>query len=189
MTRVAGGPPPVTDRAAVHHIFTVTLLLLSWLSLNHRIGSLVLICHDVGDVFLPIGKCYSYAEEHIRKTRTKRAYEVHKMIGTGFFILFIVAFVVPRLFFFGGIIVNMSGDALKFQTECFPPGAPSPWTAARVDCGEVPGRGGPIADMILLTLLELLYPFQVVWSAMIARMAFKVLFAAEYDDVRSEDEE
>jgi len=89
-----------------HHLYTVLLLTGSWLCKQHRIGSLVLILHDVGDIFLPIGKCYSYAEDHIRATCSRAAVEVHKAVGTFFFVLFIVFFAIPRLVVFGGLIVS-----------------------------------------------------------------------------------
>ena len=76
----------------------------SWISYNHRIGTLVLFLHDIGDIFLPIGKCYSYAEKHLRIISTPRRFERHKNTGLLLFVLFVFAFVVPRLFFFGGLI-------------------------------------------------------------------------------------
>lgn len=36
-----------------HHVYTVVLLSVSWITVNQRLGLLVLLFHDVGDIFLP----------------------------------------------------------------------------------------------------------------------------------------
>jgi hypothetical protein len=45
-----------------HHIVTVCLILFSYLLGHHRIGVLVLLCHDVSDVFLDYAKCLHYLD-------------------------------------------------------------------------------------------------------------------------------
>ena len=45
-----------------HHIVTVCLILFSYLLGHHRIGVLVLMCHDVSDVFLDYAKCLHYLD-------------------------------------------------------------------------------------------------------------------------------
>ena len=179
-----------------HHVYTVLLLAGSWLSFHHRIGSLVLFLHDVGDIFLPIGKCYScvlpgmrhtnntcflpcrYAEDHIRATKSRTAFEFHKNIGTFFFVLFIIFFAIPRLFFFGGLIFQGPSE-FKWYSCCG-------LGANGDECG--PCVAGPAWSTGLLTLLGLLYPMHVFWMILILKMAIRVL-TGQYDDVRSEGEE
>ena len=138
--------------------------------------------HDCGDVWLPIGKMYSYAEEHIRRTRTKDAYRVHKFIGTGCFVLFIVFFMVPRLFFYGGLVYQAS-TTNKWYRFCYD----DAMVSLTVAC--VPPNGGYGVTGSLMVAMMLLYPLHVYWGILIVRMAIRVLFASEYDDVRSGDED
>jgi hypothetical protein len=163
-----------------HHVYTLFLMAGSWISYNHRIGTLVLFLHDIGDIFLPIGKCYTYAEEHIRRTQTKSQYEMHKAIGMGFFVLFVIGFAIPRLILFGGLIYQgffefhwykccgMSMQDLSVCGKC---------------------AMGNIYQTSLLSVLGLLYPMHVYWFYLIVKMAIRLVLApGKYEDVRSDDE-
>ena len=161
----------------LHHIFTIFLLAGSWVSYHHRIGSLVLFLHDLGDIFLPIGKCYTYAEEHLRTSLTKEKFERHKMIGMGFFVLFVIAFAIPRLFFFGGLIYQ-SFDRNHWLTCCGLEGD---------FCGQC--KLAKLYPSSLVFTLGLLYPLHVFWFYLIVKMAVRLLLQpGQYDDVRSDDE-
>ncbi|CAI6349318.1 unnamed protein product [Macrosiphum euphorbiae] len=46
----------------VHHICTICLLSFSWICNFHRIGTLVLLTHDCGDIFLEFAKMAKYAK-------------------------------------------------------------------------------------------------------------------------------
>eukprot|EP00730_Choanoeca_flexa_P015593 TRINITY_DN7193_c0_g1_i2.p2 TRINITY_DN7193_c0_g1~~TRINITY_DN7193_c0_g1_i2.p2 ORF type:complete len:336 (+),score=38.46 TRINITY_DN7193_c0_g1_i2:42-1049(+) len=54
----------------LHHVVTVCLILFSYLAGYHRIGILVLLCHDVSDVFLDYAKCLHYLDYDILSTVT-----------------------------------------------------------------------------------------------------------------------
>ena len=70
----------------IHHIVTVTLIGVSFLSNYHRFGLVVLILHDVVDIFLYIAKCFTY-----KKIR----------LGSDvFFAVFAVVFLIARLILF-----------------------------------------------------------------------------------------
>lgn len=53
-----------------HHIVTMVLLGWSYEMGYHRIGVLVLICHDISDVFLDSAKCFHYIDMEIFSTLT-----------------------------------------------------------------------------------------------------------------------
>lgn len=50
----------------VHHICTICLLSFSWICNFHRIGTLVLLTHDCGDIFLEVMNniCFPIAYKH-----------------------------------------------------------------------------------------------------------------------------
>jgi hypothetical protein len=160
-----------------HHVFTIFLMAGSWASYNHRIGSLVLFCHDIGDIFLPIGKCYTYAEEHIRLTQSASSYGRHKVVGMSFFVLFVINFAIPRLIIFGSL--TYFGFFKHAWFQC---------------CGMSEGYCGRCTmasfwNKSLTATLGLLYPMHVYWFYLIVKMAARLLCApGEYDDVRSGSE-
>ena len=162
-----------------HHIFTLFLLAGSWVSYNHRVGSLVLFLHDAGDIFLPIGKCYSYAEEHLRNVSTPEQFERHKNTGMFFFVLFVIAFAIPRLFFFGGLIYQ-GYEKYHWYICC----------GVNLKTGYC-GRCGfnRLWSIELLTTLGLLYPMHVYWFYLIVKMAIRLLLQPNnYEDVRSDED-
>jgi hypothetical protein len=162
-----------------HHIYTIFLLSGSWLFLHHRVGSLVLWLHDVGDIFLPIGKCFVYAEEHIRTTKSPEHYVRHKNIGTGFFVLFVICFAIPRLIFFGSLIYTGITRYRWYDCCGF-----SNWE--KHICMPCVNGPGPLPSTLLVCTLGFLYPMHVFWFYLIVRMAIRLLFSSEVDDVRSD---
>ena len=44
----------------VHHLVTIALILLSYLTRFSRIGASILLVHDFADIFLEMGKCFNY---------------------------------------------------------------------------------------------------------------------------------
>ena len=50
----------------VHHLATLALLTLSWTTQMHRIGSLVILVHDVADHWMELAKMARYANYNVR---------------------------------------------------------------------------------------------------------------------------
>jgi len=46
----------------IHHVVTIFLIYFSYLTKFYYIGVLVLICHDINDIFLEFGKTFVYRE-------------------------------------------------------------------------------------------------------------------------------
>lgn len=175
-----------------HHAYCVALIAGSWCALHHRVGSLVLLAHDAADCFLPLAKALVYAGPHIKRTRDAATYEAWRALGTSLFACFIVAFAVPRLVFFAGVIWTTTARH-QWLTMCWV----GPGLEQRVPCP----RDDPSADKVLVGLLVLLYGLEAFWGFQIAHMVVRVFGKLheeasagagtgekEYEDVRSEEE-
>eukprot|EP01006_Ploeotia_vitrea_P025699 TRINITY_DN58598_c0_g1_i1.p1 TRINITY_DN58598_c0_g1~~TRINITY_DN58598_c0_g1_i1.p1 ORF type:complete len:343 (-),score=13.41 TRINITY_DN58598_c0_g1_i1:166-1194(-) len=76
----------------LHHSVSISLIALSWLAAEQRIGSLVFLYHDIPDIFLCAAKICNYLS-YQRATDT-------------FFIMFMFVFGFFRLFMFPALIVT-----------------------------------------------------------------------------------
>ncbi|OQV20706.1 Ceramide synthase 5 [Hypsibius exemplaris] len=74
-----------------HHVTTILLLTLSWMDNLVRMGSLVLIIHDVADVFLEAAKLARYANK--------------PKLCDAFFIVFAVVWIISRMFIYPYVVV------------------------------------------------------------------------------------
>lgn len=159
-----------------HHVYTVFLLLGSWLTLDHRIGSIVLFLHDVGDVFLPVGKCFTYSEPHVRSVYSWQALKLVKACGLMSFVVFVIMFAIPRLFFFGGIVYTGMYE-LHWGACC----------GLSLTTGICSTCPTPLFTALLMSVLGLLLPMHVFWFYLIVKMAYRLVLG-KYQDVRSDDE-
>lgn len=73
----------------IHHIVTIALLVFSYVTNFTRIGSSILLIHDIPDIFLEFGKCINYYEKSSIKAGT--------ISSTIMFAFFSVSFFVTRL--------------------------------------------------------------------------------------------
>eukprot|EP00903_Cladosiphon_okamuranus_P008001 g7720.t1 len=79
-----------------HHVATLFLLTFSWLLSLVRIGTLIMLCHDVSDIFMETAKLFNYAQ--------KRFHWCH-LAADGFFFVFAGVFGVARLYVFPKYLV------------------------------------------------------------------------------------
>lgn len=175
---------------AIHHLLTVFLISFSFLIPSQHVGLLVLFFHDVGDIFLPIAKCFVYAEEYARSAYSIRIVQVLEGLGIFFFICFLVSFAVLRLMLFPILIYLGVYEAAWWTREW-----PNPTLIGIVgESAQVeedllvvyldnPAR---TARFYLTTALLLLLPLHVYWFRLALRVAFRALFG-NYSDERSED--
>ncbi|CAN0304989.1 unnamed protein product, partial [Hapterophycus canaliculatus] len=80
----------------VHHLATLFLLTYSWLMSLVRIGTLIMLCHDVSDIFMETAKLFNYAQ--------KRFHWCH-LAADGFFLVFAGVFGFSRLYVFPKYLV------------------------------------------------------------------------------------
>ncbi|CAM9192043.1 unnamed protein product [Ectocarpus sp. 13 AM-2016] len=80
----------------VHHVATISLLTFSWLLSLVRIGTLIMLCHDVADIFMETAKLFNYSQ--------KRYHWCH-LAADGFFFVFAGVFGFSRLYIFPKYLV------------------------------------------------------------------------------------
>lgn len=166
---------------AIHHVLTTFLISMSFLHHSLHIGILVLLFHDIGDIFLPIGKCFSYSEDHVKANFSKFAATFVEFSGLLFFVLFIIGFAVPRLLLFGSLIhTEICYDSWNSRMAS---------EEGQILTGVHQYHDYPLKSSgpTLITALFLLYPMHVYWFRLIIRTAINVVFG-KYGDDRSDDE-
>ena len=70
----------------IHHVLTMTLIIVSYATRYHKIGILVVFVHDVTDILLEFTKCNMYL-----KNRNKKYYSFHEYVANFGFVSFAVA--------------------------------------------------------------------------------------------------
>jgi len=85
----------------IHHVSTITLLYLSFLSGFVRVGFVVMVLLDFADPFLHVAKIFKYIEES-RKMAKKQSYtKLASTCADIWFGLFALAFTITRLGLYG----------------------------------------------------------------------------------------
>jgi ceramide synthetase len=145
----------------VHHLATISVMFLSYLSSFHRVGASILLTHDVADIFLECGKCFNYA------ARVKGASKWYQRICDIMFGFFAVTFFISRLVLYP-----------KYMLSSLI------WDAPVVYNGVWPGY---YAFTGLLSILQCLHVF---WFYLILRMVVRLMSSGGIDkDERSDDED
>ena len=79
----------------IHHCATILLLTMSLLTQFTRIGTAILLCHDIADIFLESAKCFNYAANNSARCKAWA-----KPLCDVLFACFAVSFMVTRLWIF-----------------------------------------------------------------------------------------
>ncbi|XP_070546410.1 ceramide synthase 1-like [Ptychodera flava] len=79
----------------VHHVLTILLLGISYLVRYHKIGLLVLFCHDLTDVCLECGKMFIYT-----KKRDGQSHQINEVLANVCFAGFTLTWILLRLYWF-----------------------------------------------------------------------------------------
>ncbi|KAK1269937.1 hypothetical protein QJS04_geneDACA006749 [Acorus gramineus] len=143
-----------------HHVGTVFLITMSYIFRFARVGSVVLALHDASDVFLELGKMSKYCGR--------------EWLASGSFILFVLSWIVLRLYIFPlRILVSTSYEVLlKLDKE-----------KHKIE--------GPIYYYFFNTLLIAMFFLHIYWWILIYRMLVKQIQSRGQlgDDVRSDSED
>ncbi|CAM9454841.1 unnamed protein product, partial [Chrysoparadoxa australica] len=82
----------------LHHIITLVLLATSWTLAFSRQGTLIMVIHDVSDIFLELAKLFNY-------TKGTPRFFWASPLADGVFAVFALAFFITRLYFYPTFIV------------------------------------------------------------------------------------
>lgn len=88
----------------IHHVLTMTLIIVSYATRYHKIGILVVFVHDVTDILLEFTKCNVYL-----KNRNKKYYPFHEYVANFGFVSFAFAWYLFRLYWFPLKILYSTG--------------------------------------------------------------------------------
>lgn len=144
----------------IHHIVTISLIVISYITNYVRVGSSILLLHDISDIFLEIAKLFNYIAQP-KSNNWMRDYIVDPL-----FITFAITFFITRLVIYPFFILR---SVFIEGYEAF-------------GCG----WGGCYAFVILLSILQILHIF---WFYLIARMILMFLSKSIESDIRSDEEE
>jgi acyl-CoA-dependent ceramide synthase len=90
-----------------HHLFTITLMIGSYMSHATPVGNAVLCCMDFADIFLSAAKVFNY----IKWSRTT----------DGLFVIFVVGWIITRHYYFLIIIYSAYADMPRFGAVAWDP--------------------------------------------------------------------
>ncbi|CAF1297334.1 unnamed protein product [Adineta steineri] len=92
----------------LHHVVTATLIFVSYAIRYHRIGLLVLCCHDIADIWLELSKTVRYLN-----TRQNNRWEQASYIS---FSMLIVCWFIFRLYWFPLKVLYSTGVVAVYRT-------------------------------------------------------------------------
>lgn len=149
----------------IHHVATLLLLLFSLGTRHHLSGLLVLLCHDLCDVFLELWKLNS----SLRRRAGSKYYGFHDTVAAVCFVIFASSWAILRLYFF----------PLKVLYAVY--------------YGPVVEGLVPLMPFypIYVSLLTLLFAMNSYWFALILYGVYQFVFGdlKEIDDIREYDDQ
>ena len=164
----------------IHHVATSTLIILSWWISFFRIGSVILLLHDVADPWMEMAKMANYTGRHAKLCDT-------------LFVVFTIAFGITRLLYYPLFVLNAviyrvvphpSRPDILLPPWCTYSETPLCQTVGPFFCGQCSHFGAYTVFVVLLLLLQVLH---VIWYYMILRIAYEALaFGGVQKDVRSD---
>lgn len=88
----------------IHHVLTMTLILVSYATRYHKVGLNVLFVHDITDILLEFTKINTYI-----KNRNKKYFPINEYVANIGFGVFTVAWYIFRLYWFPLKILYSTG--------------------------------------------------------------------------------
>uniref|UniRef100_A0A158PCV2 TLC domain-containing protein n=1 Tax=Angiostrongylus cantonensis TaxID=6313 RepID=A0A158PCV2_ANGCA len=145
----------------VHHIVTIALLSSSFTINFVRVGTLVLISHDIADIILEFGKLTRYDRNL-------------KNVTNICFVVFLTSWIVTRLGYYPFVIVR---SALLDAASLIQP------DYELLNLTQV-----PFAPRVIILMLFTLLILHIFWTVIIMKIVVKTVTQGEAGDVRSDSE-
>ncbi|WKY05336.1 hypothetical protein Q1695_005945 [Nippostrongylus brasiliensis] len=145
----------------IHHVVTIGLLSSSFTINFIRVGTLVLLSHDVADILLEFGKLTRYDRNL-------------KSVTNACFVVFLTGWIVTRLGYYPLVLVR---SALFDAAGLIQP------DYELLDFTQV-----PYAPRIIIIMLFILLLLHIFWTAIIMKIVVKTITEGEAGDVRSDSE-
>ncbi|EFC36131.1 predicted protein [Naegleria gruberi] len=162
----------------VHHLVTIGLIYGCISVYYHRIGTLVLILHDVVDIFLYCAK----ASKHMK---------ARESTTTALFVLFVLAFLLLRLIYFPSLILksltNYAGwdYPSRYYLVRYVSDSVTPIEVS--DYGICLQRYCLSPYWALIALMAMLVCLHIFWFSLISKIVWRKLVGRGLDDIREDD--
>ena len=169
----------------IHHVTTVILIFLSFLSGFVRVGFVVMVLLDFADTFLHIAKACKYIEEGRKMAKITTFTENASLCADIWFALFAIAFTVTRLGMYGYVTWSVWVEATEnwVQNEKYGLTRDMDYMSAIKHVG-FRMEHGFLCQLLILVLFILMC----VWEVMLMSAVWKVLSGNELKDNRSDSE-
>jgi ceramide synthetase len=143
----------------VHHLTTILLIGLSYVTNYTRVGVTIMLLHDMADVFLESAKVFNYSSK-------PRGHEWAKVVCDGLFATFAFTFFVTRLIVYPAYVIR----SVLFEAPTF---FGVNW----------------LGFWLFASLLVVLQGLHIFWFYLIARMLYRLFTTGIEKDERSDDED
>lgn len=159
----------------VHHIVTIGLISFSWTVNFVRMGTLILISHDVSDIFLELAKLIRYARRYTG-------------LANAAFVVFLISWILTRLIYFPIILV---WTGIRDGPGLIQPDYEVGSVFNTLNCliQVFNFKQVPYAPRVLLLLLICLLVLHIFWTVLILKIVLRTLRDGAAADIRSDSEE
>jgi len=146
----------------IHHVVTLLLICISYISGWNRVGVVMMLLMDPADVPLHIAKVCNY----LAKAGGRRRH--WKFLANRFFEAFVVVFFVTRILMLSYVVWSVSVESHR----------------------AIPNFGGmPRLARTASALCYALLAIQLLWFFLVLKVAVRVLSGQEIEDARSDDDD
>ena len=169
----------------VHHVTTVTLIYLSFISGFVRVGFIVMVLLDFADTFLHVAKAFKYVQECRTLAGSKSWTSTASLCADIWFALFALAFTITRIGMYGYVTWSVWYEATENWVQHEKYGLVKSMdilTAAQH--GAMTLQTGFICQLLITILFILIC----LWEYYLMNAVWKVLSGAPLKDVRSDSE-
>ncbi|KAI1705709.1 TLC domain-containing protein [Ditylenchus destructor] len=147
----------------IHHVVTIGLLSFSWATNFIRVGTLVLLVHDISDIVLEMTKYLRYSGKS------------EAVVNVGF-VAFLLSWIATRVFYLPFVLMRSA----IFEAPAFIQPDYSLFLSPLQK---------PFGPRVMIYLLFALLGLHLFWTVLIIKIVCRTLSSGKAEDVREDDEE